>query len=320
MTNELPDVKFENFAAAKACLQNILTSTGALVKELSILSDQNGKANWVVYLSPTGSFPAPTPDNFVRVRAVLNQHIPHCGVLRQITRICKMSTTEEWLWMVTYGVNKTSRLKRAINALSSVIKKVTPCLKSSPQLQTAIRKRERLSNLEHSKNRKRFFYQLRHKKSAPSGEAGKSESKADCAYSTNFVKAEVLQPNKTVRKMTKTTHFAPNYDQWDVNALFFYMKNITITDAKAMHIITTCNGTLGDVTEYAAAVYHLKNRCPHLKATQLPQLFKGTLERLRIDESYISSVSMVSDLFTRVSVRDHSYYYASENHTLCSHN
>lgn len=319
MTNELPDVKFENFAAAKACLQTTLASTGALVKDLSILSDQNGKAVWCITISSSGTFPAPTPDNFVRVRAVLNQHIPHRGVLRQISRICKMSTTQEWLWNVTYGVKAPSKIRKAIVALTNVIKEVTPCLRSAPQLQTAIRKRERLSNLEQSKQKRRFFYQLRHKKSTPSGEVRVKESKPDAKYG-NFLRGEVLRPTTAGRKQTKTKPCVkPDYDNWDVNGLFFYMKTLTVTDAKAMQIICACKGQLRDVGEYAAAVYHLKNRCPHLKAEQLPLLYKGTLERLNIDDRYIRSVTMASDLFARVSVSDHGYYYDNHNHVMCLH-
>lgn len=318
MNNELPDVKFENFAAAKACLQHILTSTGALVKELSIMSDQNGKAVWSITLDTSGNFPAPTPENFVRVRAVLNQHIPHKGVLRQITRICQMSTVEKWYWNVTYGVKKTSKLRKAINALSAVIKEVTPCLRDAPRLQTAIRKRERLSNLEESKNKKRFFYQLRHKKPSPSGEVKIKGSKLDVVHN-NFVKGEVLHPKESNRNKTKTINIAPSYDAWDVNGLFFYMKNLTITDAKAMSILTSCNGRVEDVKEFAASIYHLKNRCPHVTRTQMPLLYEKTLERLGIDKRYIETMSINSDLFTKVSVHDYQYYYDTENHHLCQH-
>lgn len=316
MTNELPDVKFENFAAAKSCLQTTLTSTGAIVKELSILSDQNGKAVWQVVLSASGNFPAPTPENFTRVRAVLNQHIPHRGVLRQITRICRMSTTQEWFWTVTYGIKKMSKIRRAITSLTAIIKEVTPCLKSSPLLQTAIRKREKLSSLEQSKERKRFYYQLRHKKSKVAQKSEK-ESKLDAKYS-NFQKGEVLHPTKASSNKTKT-NCAPDYERWDINGLFFYMKNITINDAKAMSILTSCDGKTVNAKEIAAAMYHLKNRCPHITKQQLPLMYEKTLERLSIDRDYIDSISMSSDLFERISVKDYPYYYDASNHTMCLH-
>lgn len=320
MPNELPNVKFENFAAAKSCLQTTLTSTGALVKDLSIQQDQNGKAVWAVSLASSGNFPAPTPENFSRVRAVLNQHIPHRGVLRQIKRICKFSTVQVWLWEVTYGVRKSaSRLQRAITALNTVIKEVTPCLKSSPKLQTAIRKREKLSNLEQSKNRKRFFYNLRKKKSAPSGEVRSTESKPDAVYS-NFVKGDVLRPTQAGSIMTKTkANVAPDYNSWDINGLFFYMKTLTVTDAKAMDVIVSCTGDVNDTKEFAAATYHLKNRCPQLKAEQLPLMLEQTLERMSIDRHYLRSVALNSDLFAKVEVVDHSYYYNMGNHNLCLH-
>lgn len=316
MTNVLPDVKFENFAAAKTCLQTTLSSTGAIVKTLSIQSDQNGKDAWAVTIAASGTFPAPTPENFVRVRAVLNQHIPNRGVLRQITRICQMSATEEWLWLVTYGVKKNSRIRAAITALNAAIRQVTPCLKTTPILQTAIRKKEKLTNLEQLKNRRRFFYKRRTAKKAVI--TTDTVSKSDAKYS-NFVKGEVLHPNKADRIQTKTHNFAPKYDEWDVNGLFFYMKNLTITDAKAMSIITSCKGQITDVQSYAAAVYHMKNRCPHMTKTQLPLVYKKTLERLGVDARYIASISLNSDLFSRVSVKDHGYYYNSSNHIMCSH-
>lgn len=338
MTNELPDVKFENFAAARRCLQIALSSTGAVVKDLSIQDDQNGKAVWLVTLTSSRSFPAPTPDNFVAVRSVLNQHIPHRGVLRQIHRICHMSTALEWAWTVTYGVKKASRIAKAIATLTKVIKEVTPCLKSSPQLQTAIRKRERLNNLEATKSRRRFFYNLR-KSSHPTPNERRLSKETSASSSTqmtnrvlrdkntrnkadaygNFVKGEVLHHNKTALNTTKTPNVEPNYDRWDINGLIFYMKNITVTDAKALHIISNCDGMKGDYHEYAAAVYHIKNRCPQASREQIPLLYKSILERLNVDASYLGSVTLDNELFGRIRIKNHQYYATAENHTLCIH-
>lgn len=306
MTNELPDVKFENFAAAKSCLQNVLSPLGALVKDLSITEDQNGKANWTIILGSSGNFPAPTLANFVSVRAVLNQHVPIRGVLRQINRICRMSDTEEWFWSVTYGIKKMSRVRRAINQLSAAIATASTCLGNMPKVQTAIRKKERLSALEYEKNRKRFFYNLRH---------SRKEVKAN-KYS-NFTKGETLIPKET--RTTRKVNIKPDYENWDIHRIFFEMKNVTISDAKAMSILLSCKGQPTDIQNFAAAVYHLKNRCPQLTRQQLPLLFKKTVERLSIDEGYLYSISMSSDLFAKISVCDYSYYRGGNSHSLCQH-
>jgi hypothetical protein len=79
----LPNVKFENFAAAKAVLQKTYAPIGAIIKRLSIQQDQNGKAVWRACFSSTGTFPTPNISNFAVVRSRLNQCAPKRSVLRQ---------------------------------------------------------------------------------------------------------------------------------------------------------------------------------------------------------------------------------------------
>jgi hypothetical protein len=63
----LPNVSFENFAAAKSCLQKTLAPVGAVVKRLSIQRDQNGKDLWRVVISATGACPASIVANFAAI-------------------------------------------------------------------------------------------------------------------------------------------------------------------------------------------------------------------------------------------------------------
>lgn len=72
----LPDVKFENFAAAKSCLQSTLAPAGAIMSRTAIEKDQNGKLKWLVYLAAPGKSLSPTEANSVAVKANLNQHVP----------------------------------------------------------------------------------------------------------------------------------------------------------------------------------------------------------------------------------------------------
>lgn len=85
---ELPNVQFENFVTARACLHSTLQPAGALVKRLAIQADKNGKSVWRVILQSTDQFPAPIAANFSVVRARLNQSVPRRGVLRTINLEC----------------------------------------------------------------------------------------------------------------------------------------------------------------------------------------------------------------------------------------
>jgi hypothetical protein len=70
-------------------------------------------------LNSQGDFPTPMTSNFVAVRARLNQHIPTKGVLRTIDLECDMGPTEEWVWLVTYGVKQQSRIRKAITTIET---------------------------------------------------------------------------------------------------------------------------------------------------------------------------------------------------------
>lgn len=215
---ELPDVKFENFAAARSCLQSVLFPKGAILRDISIESDQNGKAKWRVHLASSGTFPAPTANQFVAVRAVLNQNIPARGVLSTIKLYTRFSTTEERLWEVTYSIKKVSKLRSAIATLTQTFKTLTPCLKQQPTIRAAIAKKDKLVQLERVKRDRVKFYQLRMakraakqaatqvKEEAKPQETSKQrtrENKSPSQYG-NFVKGEVLRPTKVDMKKTRT--------------------------------------------------------------------------------------------------------------------
>lgn len=162
---EIPDVKFENFAAAKACLQTTLTPSGAIVQRLSIQQDQNGKAAWRVVLTSTQTFPAPDPANFIAVRAVLNRYVPRRAVLRTINLEEDESPTHAWRWEVCYGIQRTSRIRRAVDKLVAAISEAAPCLKSTAATTQMTQHVKRLQDLEKTKERRRFFYSLRKSRS-----------------------------------------------------------------------------------------------------------------------------------------------------------
>lgn len=163
---ELPDVKFENFVAAKACLQKTLVSLGGIAERLAINEDQNGKKVWRVQISAQGTFPRPQEKNFVAVRAVLNQHVPRRGVLRSITLDCDMGPTPSWRWEVSYGIQKPTRLQRAIKSLVVAAKSVS-CLEMQPVASEKARHAKRLSSFDTEQQKRRYFYELRNmKKSA----------------------------------------------------------------------------------------------------------------------------------------------------------
>lgn len=343
----LPDVKFENFVAARSCLQKTLAPTGAIVNKVSINKNQNGLSKWRVQLSASGDFPLPLLSNYVKVRAVLSQHTPKRGVLSTVTLECDYSTTEEWFWEVTYGIKKVSKISKALAQISDAIKTVTPCLKTQPLIRQGEKKMAHLRHLERTKSTARFFYKIRQEKKAskdvsktqakPSEKGDvlrqdqsvskmtrtkKASSDVSKTYATKqFVKGEVLHPTRKVSNVTRTpTNFKPNYEDWDVRSILYSLKTVTVMDAKALSIIRACDGNIGTRAQaYATAVFHLKNRCPELTAKQLPRLHKLVLEKLKIDEYYLQSIELRGDLFERVAVKDHSYYSSSRNHSLCMH-
>lgn len=316
----LPDVKFENFVAARSCLQTTLAPSGAVVGRISIQQDQNGKAKWRVNLSASGNFPIPNETNFVRVRAVLNQHVPHRGVLSTINLESDYSTTEGWNWEVTYSIKKVTKLRRAINTLSAVIKTATPCLKIQPTIRTAIVKKENLEKLETTKNRKRFFFNLRQARKSKEPKDTNVSSKTD-ASKKQFVKGETLLPTQTVRKSTNVHNIAPDYESWDVKGIIFSMKQFTVQDVKCLAIVNSCTGVNSgtDPVVYAAAVMHLKDRCAKISRQHIPKLLKEGLEQLNVSEAFLNSFKLKGDRFERLSVRDHHFYRGNDSHILCNH-
>lgn len=161
---ELPDVKFENFVAAKACLQRTLSPIGGVVERISIRQDQNGRAVWKATLNSSGNFPTPDPASFIAIRAVLNQHVPKRGVLRTINLEADMAPTQQWRWEVCYGIQRVTRIRQAIKSLKQVIETVTPCLKGTAETTQLARRVTSLEKLEKTKNDRRFFYNLRKNK------------------------------------------------------------------------------------------------------------------------------------------------------------
>lgn len=319
---ELPDVKFENFAAARSCLQSTLAPIGAIVKSLSIQQDQNGKAKWRVHIAASGSFPAPTQVNFVAVRALLNQHVPRRSVLSTILLFAADSNVETWLWEVTYGIKKVSKLRKAITTLQTVINTITPCLKTAPLVQTAIKKKKSLEHLERTKKQRRFFYELRQLRKATKN-VPKPEAKHSQPYG-QFVKGDVLHPIKREQNVTSTKskgeghNIRPNYAEWDVKHLMYQMKSMTLQDLKCLDIIHSCDDETKP-EEYYAAVLHIKNRIPQIRAEHVPKLLKEGFENLGVTHEFIRAFTLKGDTFDRVIVKDHQVFYETGNHCLCTH-
>lgn len=208
--SDIPDVKFENFAAAKACLQTTLAPSGAVVRRLSIQRDQNGKAAWRVQLTSSDAFPMPDPANFVAVRAVLNRYVPKGAVLRTINLEEDESPIHSWRWEVCYGKQKTSRIRRAVNHLVNAIKEATPCLKATAETTQMKRHVERLEALERLKGKRRFYYDLRQsKKALRTQQASKQLVAASPSNVTSQVKPKdstrTVEPKKKNQE-TITTH------------------------------------------------------------------------------------------------------------------
>lgn len=334
---ELPDVKFENFAAAKSCLQTTLAPIGAIIRDLAITKDQNGKAKWRCHITASKDFPTPIEANFVAVRAVLNRNVPHRGVLSTITRIVTFSTTETWMWEVTYTTKKTSKLVAAIKTINAAIKAIPSCLREQPAIRKAVVKRDNLVHLEKTKEKKRFFYQLRQSRKAATKQteptvnkgshvdtvspSGREQPKAPKGVSKtqpygNFTKGEVILPGKSVRTKTMTHNVEPDYDRWDVKHLVYQLKAFSVQDVKCLHIISDCSAHTS--RDYAAAVFHIKNRIPAVRKEHIPRLLQEGLEAMDITTSYLSSFSLQGDTFDRLQIHDH-HFFQTDGHILCNH-
>lgn len=299
MTDILPDVKFENFAAARRCLQTTLQSSGAVVREVSIQEDQNGKSKWRVTLSATEQFPVPSPNNFVAVRAKLNQHVPHRGVLSTIMLTTAFSTHREDLWEVTYGIQKVSRIQRALTKVAEGIAKAVPCMSNMPKIRRDIDKAEKLTKQAYQKKRACHFYNLRKSRKT-------------------FVKGDTLMPTPALTQEKKkvtppTINKAPDYEQWDVRSLLYAMKNVTIEDAKNLLLLSQCRDPYNH--EIVGATAYISQRCPGITPAQVPVLYNLVAERLRLDAGFISMLTIKSEFSSRVSMT----CSTRVQHPLCSH-
>lgn len=336
----LPDVKFENFAAAKSCLQSKLQSIGGVVKRLAIVADQNARNVWRVILSAQNAFPQPAANNFVAVRALLNQHIPHRGVLRTINLECDMSTTEQWYWEVTYGIKTTSRIQKAIVQLKTIAKTVAPCLKTEPVIRRVEQKIEKLSSLEKSKNNSRFFYQLRKAKNALSrpklatqvektNAASPVISKATTENSSdnrvakerksqpygNFVKGEVLLPTKSDPDQTKTHNVAPDYNKWSIKRKLYSFKTIGFEEIHALHILQNCRKY--GVAELLWATNKVKTTDSTIVASDIPELYAQMREKLNLSDAFLSRFKIKYTHVNRYDITNDEY--SIHHHVLCSH-
>lgn len=295
----LPDVKFENFAAARSCLQTTLQPKGAVVRELSIQTDQNGKAKWRVTLAATGAFPSPAQHNFVAVRAKLNQCVPHRGVLSTIMLYEAYTQVREELWEVTYSVKKTTRIERAVKRVADCLAKTVPCIKTMPKIRSVLAKADKLTTIQYEKKRAEHFYQLRKAKKFVKGET---------------LKPTVTPPQKTrAVKSTKTINVTPDYDNWDVKAILYSMKNITVEDGKNLVAIESCTDPYNN--DLIGPTAYIMQRCPGIKPSQIPRLTQEVLETLGMPKSFVGSLSIKSDFSSRITDTGTSFV----QHLLCSH-
>lgn len=318
---ELPDVKFENFVAAKACLQSTLSLIGGVVERISIRQDQNGRAVWRVTLNGSGNFPTPDPSNFIAIRAVLNRHIPKRGVLRTINLEVDMSPTQTWRWEVCYGIKKTSRIRQAIKSLKNVITTVTPCLQGTAETTQLRRQVNSLEKLEKTKNDRRFFYQLRKKKgktataavepkpaprptrtqpqkSRPTG--FKSDSDAlSRAKKYDFIKGETIPGSAPEKKETSgsSTNVAPEYNEWEIKNILYGMKRIEYEFIVALRTIMTCDckkmyPSFAAQSRYAWAVLTVRTYSERITAQNIKRVYEAALERAGISDEFVSTFTI----------------------------
>lgn len=305
----LPDVKSENYVAARSCLQKTLSPIGAVVHDLSIQEDQNSNKLWRVTISATGAFPEPETGDFVMVRKLLNQNAPSRAVLRQVTRTIVFTSKPQTLWAITYGVKKETRIQRAVATIINKVAKVVPCLSNLPTISKQLKKCEKLSALEKSKEDKRKFYQLRQLK-----KAGRPEVK--------FVQGETLYPTTgKERPPLPVRHNAEpfTYAEMDLHTLAFQLRAWKLEDLQALSVIHRCKSTTQDpvaTSKLIGALAHIKNRCPAIRAQHVPKLLKMGLEAMGLTQELLSTFTLKTDISEKVQMK---HWGSVHIHTLCTH-
>lgn len=338
----LPDANVQNFAAARACLQSYLAPIGAIVQKLGIQQNQNGVSLWRVLLSSTLNFPSPTSANFTAVRAVLNNAVPQRGVLRTIELYVPNSQQPTWYWEVCYGTKTKTRGQKALKALKSVIRKVTPCLQGTAVQTLARTQHTALLRVVREKENSRKYYQIRQEKlrqkanskladdkPKPPTVEKKSQQKTNSAPKkkrnttsqpdgkyNNFIRGPALKPARAEKP--KVINIQPDYDQWEVRSILGRFKDVTVNDARALATIASCKSN-GKSLEVTAASIYLKNRCPAIQARHIPDLLNQVVESLGVPLELIRAFKVKNDMVDKFIVHEHSVFSSTKAHFLCTH-
>lgn len=344
---ELPDVKFENIGAAKACFQSTLTPLGAIVRKLSMIQNQNGQLTWKINLTSERDFPRPVLANFFQVRTVLSKNTPVRGILRSINLECDESPSPEWVWVVTYSVQRISRIKKAISNIAKTISGLSTCLSDTAESTKLIRKTESLKELEKTKAKRRFFYNLRRSKaksqpnerstdgSTPCRKVKSSPSKDQSANTSalktksgnktnysNFSKGDTIPGTTSNSSKPKILAIAPKYDEWAIKSIVYEIKKIDIDLLTSMSLITSCKCKEPNVypsyeeqQRYAFAFSQVKLASERITAQNINAVYLELLQRSGYTKEFVETFQLSANRESKVILRTHPI--TASVHLLC---
>lgn len=323
----LPEVKPENYAAAKACLQKYVSLQGGALHSLSIQEDQNGKREWVTRLRSVSRLPDPTMRDFKRIRTVLIQNLPERAILRTITVVVEYKETPMWLWEVKYTVKKISGISKTINTLKEALASATPTMEHTAKTTSVIRQLKELKTLDKTKNVSRYFYELRQRrktarqqnKTGPHSRSPVTASVPRGQHLADPPKKQEVQSD-TATKPKSTYNAVPfDYHEMGKKRKLYSFKTLSLDTLIAMRTVTICDCRRAGYTNtgssgYAWAVSHLKQHCEDIAADDFPGIYQQALERTRLTDKFVSAYKIKASLEDKYEAVS---FLKAEDHVLC---